>query len=383
MNFIRFAAFAASALLLVVAPAGAQISVQLGGSDGDVRAALAAQGYDRIDIVDRGLSSTTIQACRGPDRVELKVYWDGRVGTPGKIGGCRVMIAAQDARRILQSQGYDRIVLEDQQQGWVAIACSRGNRVRVNVSQFGDLSGERILGPCEPDRDPNDLIAELERLGFDRIEFASRQPPRYVALACLGAERYEIVFNKQGELVERRPIGQCEAPVGPYDLPAYLAKKGYDRAKVIDSRPPRYRVEACKGPDRVELVVGRYGRIVDEVRIGRCPPQVDRDQLALILRQQGYANISLTDNGEQGFAAIACMKDRRFELVISRYGEVLRERDLGRCSSLTVRELLGNLANEGWTGAGIYAEGCRKGRRVRIRLNEFGEETARENLGRC
>jgi hypothetical protein len=383
MNIGTKAAAAVLAFFALAAPAAGQISVQLGGSDGDVRAALAAQGYDRIDIVDRGLSSTTVQACRGRDRMELKVYWDGRVGTPARIGGCRVMISAEDARRILLGQGYDRIALEEQQQGWVAIACGRGNRVRVTISQFGDISPERILGPCDPERDPNDLVAELERLGFDRIEFASRQPPRYVALACLGAERYEIVFNKQGELVERRPIGECEAPIGPLELPAYLAKKGYDRAKVIDSRPPRYRVEACRGPDRVELVVGRYGRIIDEVRIGRCPPQVTADQLAGILRQQGYTNIALTDNGEQGYAAIACMKDRRFELLVSRFGEVVRERDLGRCASFTVRELLGNLANDGWSKLGVYVEGCRNGRRIRIRVNEWGEETAREQLGRC
>jgi hypothetical protein len=376
----------ALALLFTLAaftPATAQISIQLGGSDADMKAMLAAQGYDRIDVVDRGLSSTTFQACRGADRFQFKVYWDGRISTPNRIGGCRVFVTAADVNRTLLAQGYERINLEEQQQGWVAIACAGGSRVRIDVSQFGDLSPPRTLGPCQRELGPTDVAAVLERQGYDRIEFTQRQPPRYVLQACLQSDRFELVVDTLGNVVQRRPVGACDAPVNPYDLPTYLADRGFDRAKVIDARPPRYRVEACRGRDKVELVVSRYGRVLDEVRIGRCSPPVSIGELTAIMAKQGYSNISIADNGEDGYVAVACLDERRNELIMSRFGEVLKERDLGRCASLTVEEVLRSVAKDGWRGSTVYVEGCRQGRRLRLQLNEYGEEVSRERIGRC
>jgi len=369
--------------LVLFDPAAAQLTIQLGGSDGDMKAMLAAQGYDRIDVADRGLSSTTFHACRGADRFQFKVYWDGRISTPIRIGGCRTFVTAADVNRMLLSQGYERINLEEQDQGWVAVACASGSRVRIDISQFGDLSQPRALGPCQNELAPTDISALLERQGYDRMEFTNRRPPRYVVEACLQAERFELVVDRFGNIAQRRRIGGCDAPVNPYDLPGFLADRGLDRAKVIDARPPRYRAEACRGRDRVELVVSRYGRILDEVRIGRCPPPVSADELSAIMARQGYSNISIADNGADGYIASACLKDRRNELIVTRFGEVLKERELGRCTSLTIEEVLRSLARDGWRGTTAYVEGCRQGRRLRLQLNEFGEEIGRERLGRC
>ena len=207
--------------------------------------------------------------------------------------------------------------------------------------------------------------------------------PDYVVQACLDADRYELSIDSFGNITDRRPIGACDAPVDPNELGRLLADLGLDRAKVIDSRPPRYRLEACRGRNQVEIVVNRYGRILDEVQIGRCSPPVSADDLTTILSKQGYSNIYVTDNGEDGFVVTACTNNRRNELLLTRYGEVLKQRELGRCTSLTVSEVLKSLAKDGWQNTSAYVEGCRQGRRLRLQLNEFGEETGRERLGRC
>lgn len=357
--------------------------IQLGGSDAETKAILMARGFDRIDIVDRGLSSTTYQACRGTDRVQFKVYWDGRIGNPDRIGGCRPLVSAADAERILAERGYERISLEDRGGQFIAVACRRGERVRVTVSPHGDVAEERVLGRCEPFLLPADITARLEAEGYDRISFQDRQLPRYVALACRGQDRFELVLDRFGRIAERRRVGECERPVDPYDLPALLARRGIERAVVTDPRPPRYRAEGCRGQSKVDVTVSRFGEILHELVIGRCQSPVSADQLAAVLRRQGYSNVRVTDNGANGFIAVVCMQDRRSELILNRYGEVLREVPLGRCSSFTVQEVISNLSGEEMRDITVYAEGCRRGRRIRVEINEYGEPVGRERIGPC
>jgi hypothetical protein len=379
---IRVAAFALAALLAWAAPGQAQV-IQLGGSDAEIKAMLHAQGYDRIDIVERGLSGATYNACLGPDRMQFKVYWDGRISTPNRIGGCRVQIGPEQATRILEQRGYERISLEDRGGVWLAVACNRGNRVRVEVSPFGDIGPERVLGRCEAELEPVDLIAMLEAQGFDRIEFKTRQGPRLVALACQRNTQLELVVNRRGDILESRPVGQCERQVSAGELPALLEKKGYDRVVVIDPRLPRYKVEACRRLDRLELLVNRFGEVLNEVRIGACPPPATAEMIRAGLQAEGYRQIKVMDNGPTGFSATACRDNRRSELLLNRFGEVLKERDLGRCNALTVTEVLQGAADAGLDRAQVYVEGCRGGRRIRLLLNEFGEEVSRERIGPC
>ena len=362
---------------------GAAQIVQLGGSDGDIKAMLTAQGYDRIDVVERGLSSATYQACLGADRMQLKVYWDGRINAPQKIGGCRIQISVEQAARLLEKRGYDRVSVEDRGGSYTAVACKQGTRVRVEISMNGDIGAERVLGRCEAELTPADLTAVLEAEGYDRIEFKARQGQRLTALACLDDERFELVLSRSGEIIDSRSVGECERAITAADLPSLLAKKGYDRVVVTDPRLPRYKVEACRAASRVELIVNRYGEVRDEVRIGACPPPATSADITEGLRVEGYKQIKVTDNGPAGFVATACKNQRRHEFLFNRYAEVVKERELGRCSALSMTEVLEGLKAGGLNKLSIFAEGCRAGRRVRVLLNEFGEEVSRERIGPC
>lgn len=369
-------------LLATGGPSLAQI-VQLGGSDAEIKAMLAAQGYDRIDVVERGLSGATYNACLGRDRMQFKAYWDGRISTPTRIGGCRVQVNPEQAVQLLESKGYERISLEDRGGSYIAVACNRGSRVRVEVTAFGDIGPERVLGRCEAELEPADLLAILEADGYDRIEFKSRQGPRLVAEACQKGIRYELVLSRRGEVLEIVRIGECERALSAADLPALLEKKGYDRVVVTDPRLPRYRVEACRKAVRVELTVNRFGEIRDEVRIGVCQPPVTSAEITASLAAEGFKQIKVTDNGPTGFVAIGCRQQRRSEFLFNRFGEVLKERDLGRCTALTMSEVIVAAQASGLERIRLYAEGCRAGRRIRLLLNEFGEEVSRERIGAC
>lgn len=362
--------------------AQAQI-IQLGGSDAEIKARLMAQGYDRIDIADRGLSSTTYRACRGADRVEFKVYWDGRIGTPRRIGGCRVMVSAADVEAMLAGQGFRRISIEERGGRFIAVACRQGQRIRVRVTPQGDIERERVIGECGQALAPADIAALLERQGYDRIQFTDRQLPRYVALACFDNRRFELTLNRRGEVVNRDRRGNCEAPIDPYDLPRILAERGVDRVQVVDDRLPRYMAQGCRGRHRVEITVNRFGSILDEVRIGRCRPALNADQLAQSLEAKGFTRIKVTDNGDQGFSAIACLNNERSELVLTRYGEVVRQISLGGCVSRSVEQVVGDLEGRGLDRIAVYAEACRNNRRIRFEIDAYGEITGRERVGSC
>lgn len=373
----------ATTVILFAVQANAQ-AIQLGGSDAETQARLMAMGYDRLSVADRGLSSTTYHACRGADRVEFKVYWDGRIGTPRRIGGCRVLVNEQEIANRLARQGYERVNVQASGRGYVATACRQQDRVELRINAQGDIRNERVTGNCRGNAlSTADIEAILSRQGYDRIEFTDSELPRYVALACVGNQRFELTINRRGEIASRQRRGNCASPIDPYDLPRILAERGYERVAVVDDRLPRYMVHACRRGAKLEITLNRFGEITHELQTGRCREELSERQLVQSLEAQGFSRIRVSDNGQNGFTALVCLNDERSELVLTRYGEITRRVDLGRCSSPTIRDVVSKLADQGMRNVAISAQVCNRGRRIHIDLNEFGEETGRRRIGNC
>lgn len=377
------AVLAAGMALLAILPAAQAQIIQLGGSDAEIRQMLYNQGFDRIDIVERGLSGATYQACRGAERLQFKVYWDGRISGQQRIGACRIQVGPDQVRELLRARGYERISIEERGGTYLAVGCIRGDRVRVEVTMTGDIGRERVLGRCEPDFTPVDIQAMLEAEGWDRIEIVDRRGQRVQVVACFENRRFELTMTRSGEVLERRRAGDCARALTIAELPAVLEQKGYERAVVIDPRLPRYKAEACRRGDRLELTVNRFGEILNEVKIGRCSPPARAEDISEIMRRDGYSSIKVVDNGDKGYVATGCKANRREEFLFSRYAEILKQRDLGRCTSASVQELADALRAEGVDRVQFYAEGCRGNRRVRIQYDSFGQETGRERVGPC
>ena len=229
-----------------------------------------------------------------------------------------------------------------------------------------------------------DMRVSLRKEGYDRIEFlVDRSGRRTLAEACRKGRRYELVLNRRGRVTEDKRIGRCARPIAPKDLVAHLESQGYDRVDVTDRQLPRYEADACRGTTRYELVVGRYGKIRRETRVGRCPPPINESGLRKLMTRNGFKKIQLISTNTSEFSTIACRKDERISIRFSRYGEVLDQKRLGSCVSPRIDQILQKLDANGVRKTTIHIEGCRGRNRVRFTYNEYGEQLDRQRIGRC
>jgi len=291
----------------------------------------------------------------------------------------------KQVRRILRDRGFRRIDLaEEGDVPFLGTACREGRRYRIRVNLYGDVNVGKRIGRCNAERlGLDEIAARLRRDGYDRIEVFQDGPRRVRAIACRSGKQYRMVTSRRGDMLERSVIGRCPAPLSPRDIASFLETKGYDRVEVFDRSPPRYGAEACKGLDRVELSVGRFGRIRREIKVGSCPPPISAADLRRKMAQNGFTRVRVMplDNGE--FNMIACRGDKRMKLRFSRYGEALNRENIGGCRSPRIEELLSRLDQRGVEDMTIHIEGCRRGRKFRFTFDEFGERLGRERIGRC
>lgn len=361
----------------------AQINIELGGNVGDIKRALIKQGYTRIDFTGRGFTKYRAQACRDGKRWKFKVDWRGKTNQERVIGKCRQQVDEQLVRKILRDRGFRRINLENQNGMFVAIACANQARFRVEVNPYGDIRKERRIGRCMPDLSPTDIEVRLKEQGYDRFNWKDRQLPRYVAAACYRGQRVEIVTNRRGEIVNSQNIGKCPQAIRPGDIPSILAERGYRRVKVTSERPPSYGAIACRDGNKIEVTLNRYGRITDQVVIGRCRQPMNGRQIAAFVRDQGFTHVYVAEETALGFTIDGCYSQVRYRFVLSPFGELRDEKNLGECRSKSLFELINDEEVNGFRAERFYLVGCENGNRIRVEFNQFGQRVKRSRTGRC
>ncbi|NNE21264.1 MAG: PepSY domain-containing protein [Rhizobiales bacterium] len=366
-----------------LAYAQAQITIQLGISDAQAKRILRASGHSELKIVKRSLSKLHVEACRDGRRVHVRLDQKGRVIESNEIGTCRRTVSIDQARGILRDRGYRRINIKPQRGAYVAVACRDGQRHRVSVSNYGEFTKQRDMGACRSALSPSDVTALLLERGFDRIDFTDDQLPRYVATACIGERREELVLNRRGKIRDRLQIGKCDPPITTDQIPAILAKLGFDRIQVTDDRLPRYRAEACRGTNRIELALNKFGAVIDQYTFDRCPPPITLAQLTDALTRQGFKPVFVEPDAGDTFNVNVCRDGNRIMASVSKYGDVLDQRDKGACSLPSLPAIAEGFRHRGLSATKFYVEGCRDGYRVRATINPFGEPAAREQLGPC
>ena len=187
-----------------------------------------------------------------------------------------------------------------------------------------------------------------------------------------------------GQIRDQYKIGKCDPPINPRDLPGLLAERGFDRVELTDDTLPDYKVEACRGGDRVELVMNQYGKIVDQVSVGeRCQSAITDDELANALLKQGFKPVFVRLNEDNNFTANICREGQRITASFSKYGQLLDQKEKGDCTMPTLGAIADKLDRSGLSATNFYVEGCYQNRKVRIRLNQFGEPSSRQQLGKC
>ncbi len=369
---------------LALSPAVAQLSLQLGGSDGDVKRVLSSQGYSDIAIIKRKFAATHAEACLDGIRYQMSVLVTGQIKWRQEVGNCRRQVTEKAARKLLRQAGYRRVDLEQRRGRFIAIACLKKRRYRVVVDRHGEVRQDRHLGRCEAEsRSPTDIAADLKQQGYTRIKFTDRQLPRYVAEACRGLAKVELVLSRRGEIRQENRIGDCRRAIDAGELVRLLEKRGFTRVKVIDDQLPNYIAEACRKGRHLELTLDRYGKISDQFELGRCARRITRAQLLSQLQDKGFNRVKVVKESERGYVVDVCKDQQNHRLSFNAYGTLKKDEPKGDCRSYSVREIAKALSDRGMKDVKIFAEGCRKRRQIRIEFDHLGEPVGRERLGSC
>ena len=370
-------------LVFLTAPANAQFSINIGISEAKAMRAMINRGYTQIEIFDKGFKTLQARACQNGTRFKVKVDSKYRIKNTQNLGPCRRTVPIERIQDNLSKQGYTRIVMENQNGKYIAIACLREERFRITFSQQGRVLKRRLIGTCEEIFEPNDVRQVLRDQGYNRIKFTDRQLPWYAAEACQNGRRFELLLTRFGEIRKKTRIGRCDPPIDPRNLVNFLREKGYDRVEIIDDRLPVYKAEACYQNDRVNLELNRYGKITGRTVTGQCRRNMTEQEITDVLRQEGFTRIRVNRGSNGRFDVTACFEGYEKYATLSRFGELISERDGGRCQPRTIEDIQNSLSNRNFDNVEFYAEGCRNGKRFRIRYNRYGDRTGRERLGSC
>jgi len=370
-------------LLLSTFTAMAQISIQIGISRDKAVRTMVANGYEQIKILDKGFKTVKAQACLNGSLHVVRIDSKYRVKKLQRLGACRNRVSIGALEKNLENSGYTRIVMERQNGNFVAIACRNEARFRITYTSQGELLQRRNIGQCEAIFEPNDVRKVLRDKGYNRIRFTDRRLPWYTAQACNRKTKYELLLTRYGDIRKSTKIGNCAPPVNPNKLAAFLNKRGYDRVEIIDKKLPTYRAAACSKNDRVELDLNRYGAITSRQVIGKCTQRMQEQEIARLLRREGFSRIKVARASNGNFEVSSCYQGYEKFATLSAYGELLFERDGKRCAARNLRQVNKNLSDRGFRNLEYYAEGCRKGKRIRITLDKNGDRIGRENLGNC
>lgn len=381
----RFAAFFLGlTLLLASASANAQsISFQLGLSDGMIIDVMGRNGYSDIHITKKKLTKARAEGCRDGKRYDVEIGFDGRIRKAKQIGTCRTQINQKTARQLLRQKGYKNIFVRPEGGHFAAVACRGNRRFKISMDPFGEIQGEKLLGRCTGALSEHDVAALLRARGFSRITVKRGPRGNYAAEACRGDRRLGLVVNINGAIVREQRIGRCDPAIHPASIPSLLARYGFSRIEVVDRKLPRYVAHACRGNERLEIAMNRFGEIRDERRIGRCDPPLTGTALEQHLRDAGYTGVRIIDQRANGFTAEVCEDANLLRLELTVFGETISQNQIGQCPTRPIGDVIAEFERRGLSGATVFVEGCRRGRRVRIELDRTGEDIGRRILGRC
>lgn len=262
------------------------------------------------------------------------------------------------AKRSLVANGYDQI--EIYHQGFKSIkarACKDGKRFDVKLGGRGNLKSARQIGKCRSVLSGKAIERRLSKLGLERFSL-DQQNAHYVAVGCLKGERVRLVLNQFGEVERRRGFGQCERIFEPSDIRPLLNKAGYNRVIFQDRQLPWYAAHACKNGQRVELLLTRFGEIKRQRKIGQCAQPLNPARIEAHLKKRGYNGIYVFDRKLPGYRAEACQNNRRFEVVLNQFGELKGRNPLGPCAvSLSKKDVTKHLNKEGFKRINIVKTG--------------------------
>ncbi len=227
-------------------------------------------GFRKIQINPSGNGFLAV-ACRGRNRLRLAMNRYGDIQSEKALGRCGGDLGVHDIVAQLRARGFSRIrANRERRGGFSAVACRGDNKLELRIDNDGFVVSERSTGRCDPAIHPANIPALLARYGFSRVEVIDRQLPRYMAQACRDVERVEVSLDRYGEIVDERRIGRCEPALSSVQLEALLREMGYGSVQIVDKHPGGFIAEVCDDKARLQLSLTVYGETVSQKELGRC-----------------------------------------------------------------------------------------------------------------
>ncbi len=135
---------------------------------------------------------------------------------------------------------------------------------------------------------------KLEKRGYKKIKVLDNRSPIYLFKVCRDGVKYKFAIRDNGSIKRRTKTGYCsrkhyrahdsydrrdrgyredryhDRGISRSRILRILGNHGYGRAYFVDSHPPVYKLNACRGGTRYKVSVNNYGSIVNSQRIGYC-----------------------------------------------------------------------------------------------------------------
>ncbi len=392
MSKFRVAAAAAisfAALAFLDAPASHAQNLQLGGS---FEQTLEANGYRDIKVTQRRLTITQGEACKGGKKYRVKVNVLGVISSAREIGSCAQEFGGEQAIAVLRRRGYTDIEARRNRGRIEAAACKGADRVGIVMDLRGRVQQERKVGRCGNAVDEGQLTELMEREGFTRVKILQAQTAPFLAQGCRNDDRIKVVISRRGRIRNQQKIGECRQRIDPANLASILEEDGLRRVKIVQGRRAPFLAEACRENARVELVIGRFGRIQSETTVGRCRRDINPKALTSLIQKNGFNRIRILNDRSPPYLAEACRKSDLIELVIGRRGKIRSQERIGTCRvQMSGDQISQKLRDEGYMQVNLERDEernwrgniCKQADKIAIRVNVFGDVLSARKIGAC
>ena len=134
-------------------------TITLGGDDRMIGDVLRANGYTDGVITSRGLTIMRTEACKDGVKYRFKISILGKITSTAKIGDCqpaqRARFSANDAKDLLEQNGYAQIDARHNGRIVVATACRNNRKYQINFNHRGEVTSHQRIGNCRSRGLPN------------------------------------------------------------------------------------------------------------------------------------------------------------------------------------------------------------------------------------
>lgn len=362
------------------------INLEFNRSPASAIGMLEQRGFTKVKVLKRSLFALNIEACREGVKYNFKLRLDGQIYDEKRIASCTKQLTEIEVTKIAKDTGFKQINVTQVANGFRVTGCrpSNNRREQFTINRAGKVIDNRVLGVCKERLTFDRIAEELKQQGFSRINLVSDEGNTYLIRACQGNEKIEFKVRLNGRVASNNVIGNCRRLIRVADIVPLVKKQGFDRIVVKDKDLPRYLVEACRDERRYEITMNRYGEFNNPLVIGRCRPSANRASLSDRLIKEGLYRVDISKGRRARFLATACYAKRKYEIDFSAYGDLLDEREVGKCSAMSADEMKATAKSRGARKLATQINACVEGREVHYQLDRDGVFVARPQNGtRC